>query len=232
MTTATRVLEVARSQLGTVESPANSNRTKYGKAYGMDGYAWCDMFRWWVLTQAGVATCKSAYTPATFDWYKKQGRLVAVGQPGDIGFMDFPDDGVNRISHIVFIEKRNPDGSYVTIEGNTSPGIAGSQRDGGGVYRRTRKVGFVGFARPHYAAPAKIVAPVIPPALATLREGSPNTSLIKYLQTKINADHSPNPRLVVDGDFGAKTTKAVKDIQTHFGLKVDGVVGPATWARI
>lgn len=37
MATAERVLDIARAELGTKESPAGSNRTKYGKWYGLDG---------------------------------------------------------------------------------------------------------------------------------------------------------------------------------------------------
>lgn len=35
-----------------------------------------------------------------------------------------------------------------------------------------------------------------------------------------------------DGDFGPKTTKAVKRIQAYFGLKQDGIVGPKTGEEI
>ena len=33
----------------------------------------------------------------------------------------------------------------------------------------------------------------------------------------------------VDGRFGAQTEKAVKELQEQAALKVDGIVGPATW---
>ena len=33
----------------------------------------------------------------------------------------------------------------------------------------------------------------------------------------------------VDGRFGAKTEKAVKELQEQAALEVDGIVGPATW---
>ncbi len=36
----------------------------------------------------------------------------------------------------------------------------------------------------------------------------------------------------VDGIYGSKTASAVKKLQADYGLTVDGVVGPKTWARI
>lgn len=153
--TAARVLEVARSQLGTVESPAGSNRQKYGKAYGMDGVAWCAIFTWWCFQQAGDGHLhpKTAYTPALADWYRQRGQWSNVPRPGSLVLFDFPGDSVNRISHVGIVEAVNRDGSIVSLEGNTSAGTAGSQRDGGGVYRRTRRVGIVGYGHPAYGAP-------------------------------------------------------------------------------
>ena len=42
--TANEVLKLAAGELGYTESPANSNRTKYGKWFGFDGQPWCMMF--------------------------------------------------------------------------------------------------------------------------------------------------------------------------------------------
>jgi peptidoglycan hydrolase-like protein with peptidoglycan-binding domain len=36
----------------------------------------------------------------------------------------------------------------------------------------------------------------------------------------------------IDGNFGPQTENAVRDFQKNQGLKVDGIVGPITWARI
>ena len=40
------------------------------------------------------------------------------------------------------------------------------------------------------------------------------------------------PPLDVDGMFGPRTENAVKAFQKYYGLGVDGVVGPLTWAKL
>ena len=54
MATADKLLSIAAGELGTVEAPAGSNRTKYGKWYGLDGEPWCMMFVQWCFAQAGM----------------------------------------------------------------------------------------------------------------------------------------------------------------------------------
>jgi hypothetical protein len=73
--------------------------------------------------------------------------------------MDFPHDGVDRISHIGIVVKVASD-SITTIEGNTSG--TGDQRNGGMVMVKTRTVGkeVVGFGRPKYV-PYKGDLPII-----------------------------------------------------------------------
>ena len=59
MSTANDILEIARSQIGTKESPAKSDNVKYNTAYYgrevSDGkHPWCAVFVWWVFREAGA----------------------------------------------------------------------------------------------------------------------------------------------------------------------------------
>lgn len=52
---------------------------------------------------------------------------------------------------------------------------------------------------------------------------------VKLMQSKLNGKGA---KLVADGSFGPKTLSAVKNFQQAHGLKVDGIVGPKTWAAL
>ncbi len=69
----------------------------------------------------------------------------------------------------------------------------------------------------------------IPPVTQTLRRGSKGTQ-VKYLQQKLNALGFNVGG--VDGSFGPKTLAGVRAFQKANGLAVDGVVGPATRAKL
>lgn len=143
--TAARVLDIARAELGTKESPAGSNRTKYGSWYGLDGQPWCMMFVMWVLFQAGVKLLfKTASCSALLNWYRKNkpSSIHQSPQPGDIIIYNFGHTGI--------VESVGQ-GTVTAIEGNTSPGTAGSQSNGGMVCRRTRKTVLItAYIRPEY----------------------------------------------------------------------------------
>ena len=47
------IVGTAEKEIGVVESPKDSNKTKYGKWFGLDGVAWCGMFVSWVYAIAG-----------------------------------------------------------------------------------------------------------------------------------------------------------------------------------
>lgn len=63
---------------------------------------------------------------------------------------------------------------------------------------------------------------------STVRYGSTGDE-VKTLQNNLN---QLGYSLDVDGDFGSKTLAAVRDFQNKNVLTVDGIVGPATWAKL
>ena len=142
MTPAERVLAAARAELGVKESPANSNRVKYntwyyGRAVSGAAYPWCMTFVQWAFDKAGEALpYKTASCSALLGWYrsKRPDCVAETPRPGDIGIYDFGHTGIVEAAG---------DGTVTAIEGNTSPGTAGSQSNGGMVCRRTRKTSAV-----------------------------------------------------------------------------------------
>lgn len=155
--TAKKIIEMAISQIGIKEQPANSNNVKYNTEYygrevsGAD-YPWCCAFVWWVFKHCNASDLfyggqKTAYCPTVENYYKKQGKWYTSGQIGDMVLFDFSGKGI--AGHIGIVEKVNSDGSYTTIEGNTG---SGNDANGGAVMRRTRyKSSIRGFARPAYS---------------------------------------------------------------------------------
>ncbi len=137
------VLNIACGQLGVTESPAGSNRTKYGKWMGLDGQPWCMSFVQWCFHQAGTPLPhRTGSCSALLNWYQKNRPecVVKDPQPGDIAIFTFGHTGI--------VERALP-GSVMCIEGNTSHGQSGSQDNGGGVYRRQRNLALVrAFIRP------------------------------------------------------------------------------------
>lgn len=127
------VVRIAAGELGNTEKPANSNRTKYGAWYGLDGYPWCMIFVQWCYAQAGKPLpYKTASCSQLLGWYRKHQpeRIVSQPAPGDIILYNFGHTGI--------LESAREE-TVTAIEGNTSAGEAGSQSDGGGVFRRSRR---------------------------------------------------------------------------------------------
>ena len=136
------IIAIAKQEVGTIEGPKD-NETKYGKWTGMNFQPWCQSFVSWCAHQAGVKSFpKTASTLVAADWFKKKGRWSDARNddptPGDWIYFDFPDDGVNRISHVGLCVKNNGDGTIQVIEGNTSGTAKGDQRNGGMCVEKTR----------------------------------------------------------------------------------------------
>lgn len=155
--TAALAIEIAKGEIGTIEE--GDNLTKYGKFTKADGLPWCGSFCNWVLAQAGVKVHSVVSTAVGAHKFKETSRWSQTPTIGDLAFMDFPHDGVDRISHVGIVA--GIDGKTITtIEGNTSG--SGDQRNGGMVMVKKRTIGkeIVGFGRPKYV-PYKGEFPVI-----------------------------------------------------------------------
>lgn len=153
MATAEQVLAIARGELGTAESPANSNKVKYnawyyGREVSGAAYPWCMAFVQWCFAQAGVPLpLRTASCAALMSAAKKAGQWVTEDcRPGDVVIYDFP--GGAATDHCGIVEKATASG-VAAIEGNTSQ--AGSQSNGGAVCRKTRPASrIVGAVRPRF----------------------------------------------------------------------------------
>ena len=147
--TASKALAWAASQIGYTrwDDPEEGSlygrwyAKKHGAYYGTSGVPFCAMFASWCLTDDDGASVipggDFAYVPYGINAARSAGQLVAPSNaaPGDLMCFDWDGDGV--ADHVGLVEANY--GSWVqTIEGNTSSGAAGSQSNGGGVWRRTR----------------------------------------------------------------------------------------------
>lgn len=147
MATVKQLLDIARGELGTTESPANSNRTKYGVWYGLNGQPWCVIFVEWVFAQAGVKLpIETASCTILMNAAKSAGNWVTSDyRPGDVVIYDWGGD--KRPDHCGIVEAIGGS-SIIAIEGNTA---IGNDSDGGEVMRRTRTPWQVlGAVRPKY----------------------------------------------------------------------------------
>lgn len=143
-------LKVARTQIGVMESPPNSNRGPEVNQYLASvhcppGNFWCAAFVYWCFNEASKKlkvsnpACKTA--GCLFHWNKTSGTKIptkeAVNNPSLIkpGAVFIMDHG-KGMGHTGIVEK--VEGGFVhTIEGNSN---SGGSRNGIGVFQLSRKI--------------------------------------------------------------------------------------------
>lgn len=154
-----KVIAAAVGELGNTEWPPGSNLNPYGKAYGMDGQPWCVIWLWYIFREAGESMAffggaKTASCGTLLKWYQAQGLTAPVSevQPGDIVILNF--HGTKATEHcglVVDVGLKNGVYTVSTVEGNTSPGLEGSQNNGGCVARKERYIRqVIAVCRPQY----------------------------------------------------------------------------------
>jgi hypothetical protein len=160
-------IAAAQSQIGVIEGPKD-NETKYGAFTKANFLPWCGSFVMWCANEAGLKIPSVVGTFAGAQAFIKKDQFeqgeAATPFPGDIAFFDFPNDGIDKISHVGIVVKDNGDGTVTTIEGNTSSDKKGNQRNGGEVclkvraykkkngskLRKSQAVTIVGFGKPAF----------------------------------------------------------------------------------
>ena len=171
MSTAEKLIEIAKTEEGYLEKMSNSqldsktanagsgNYTKYARDLypSLQGQPWCDMFVDWCFVKAfGQIDAKrllcggfSAYTPTSAQYYKNNCQYYKGGpQPGDQVF--FRNN--IRINHTGIVTQVTPSKIY-TIEGNTSSG-ASVIANGGAVCAKEYNIGLDGidgYGRPDWS---------------------------------------------------------------------------------
>lgn len=162
-----KVIELARRELGVTEDPKGSNRVKYNTAYygrevsGKD-FPWCVTLQWWIFQESGERMAffgggKTASCRTLLRWYREQGLTAdkQAIQVGDILILNFSGKKVGGeldTEHCGLVVEKGPlAGTWYCVEGNTSPGEEGSQDNGGCVALKLRSVkNVVGVCRPQY----------------------------------------------------------------------------------
>ncbi len=138
---------ILQSQIGIREKTGHNDGPEikmYLKSVGLaEGYAWCAALQVWTFVKAAceamssipiaiTAMASGIYTAATISGRKSVNQSVHVGDIVVWKFSRTPSGHTGRCTKVLYRWRiRN-------LEGNTSSGLGGSQRDGGGVYERTR----------------------------------------------------------------------------------------------
>ena len=226
MPTAKQIIDKALSFVGTYDGGNNNvvfNTHFYGMSVSGSAYPWCCAFVWDIFRMCGASQLfnggqKTAYCPTVLNWGRNSGLTVdkSQGKYGDIVLFDWNGDGV--ADHIGLIIKKNSDGSYTTVEGNTANG---NFANGGWVLKMTRyQYQIIGIIRPKYDTEGSISAsasdriitkPDIYYQVYTKKSGWLPT--VKNLEDFAGEDGQPiqGVRAFVDGDTLAVQTHQLSD---------------------
>ena len=141
------VVAEAAKYVGHQEAPPGSNRSPQIDSWLQAVHApiaspWCAAFAWCMGRDALGLTWpvfKSGRVQTIFEWAERELLVRDEPRMGDLACLYFA--ALKRYAHIGIVRSLGA-GFFTTIEGNTVPdGAKGSQREGYGVFRRTRMFG-------------------------------------------------------------------------------------------
>lgn len=200
---------------------------KFGNPDGSRNWPWCNgAVTYWAHKSGNAkAVCFSdnghfAYTVAHADAFKARGQWnvdVAGIRRGDIVFFDW--DGSNNISAIDHV------GLVVDVKGSEVHTIEGNIENA--CRRKVRNASTIaGYGRPNYSTTGG-GTPV--PTTVKLADAIAKTAgATRVIQDALNREFGG---VVVDGDYGPKTTAAYTRWQKSLGWPGDGVPGAhSLWA--
>lgn len=245
------VVHEAESFVGTVHVNGYDQPNPFSRDLGRPAEAWCGDFVTDVYKKTGVPLpsmqpgCKTgfAYCPDAVAWAHSHGAVRSSwqAQPGDIALFDWNANGVADHTELI-ISWAN--GTLTTVGGNSGPD--------GGVNRHTWNSP-QGTGNPqvlcvlnvdhavHFASAPVVHPPAPVPAAADwykthrllmlksrLMHGADVTAMQHAL---IHHGHGVGPT-GADGFFGPHTRDALMAFQHAAHLQVDGIRGPATFAKL
>ena len=224
------LIAVAAKEVGYNRYDDPEQGTKYGRWYakltsspyfGTTGVPYCAMFVSWCLYQLGI-TCTGCPTAACTSGLlraaRSAGKLLKCSdlKKGDLILFNWTSAGyyAAEADHVGIVVANQ--GTYLdTIEGNVS----------GCVKRCTRyPSNVVGGIRPQFEAEKQLKAL---PLVKKGDRGDAVTALQLLLQLRGVVKFG-----VIDGIFGDKTEKSVKEFQQLRGIYPDGMVGAKTWPAL
>ena len=121
-----RLIEIARSQVGTGQQFINNvkyNTSYYGHEVSGEEFKWCVVFLWWCMQKAKIPMSifpKSASVFAVRDWFDEPRRKRFFPTPttplrGDLAIYSY--------SHIGLVVDVMSNGTMLTVEGNQADAV-------------------------------------------------------------------------------------------------------------
>ena len=100
------IIDLAQSQVGTKESPSNSNNVKYntwyyGKAVSGSSYPWCAVFISWLFNQIDNSLIKKSASCMTIgQWFKDNNMWFTAPKVGDVVFFKFNTNNIAKFETV------------------------------------------------------------------------------------------------------------------------------------
>lgn len=255
MSDVSKLIEFVLSQVGYAENPLGSNHQKYGEMLdNTDWYLYKDGTKIWVHKVNNFNWCtqfvdasfisvftidkarKMLYRPQynnygavvkyAFNYFKSAGKGYTKAEhnpkPGDVIYFQ-NSEGLSHTGVVVSVT----DTQVTTVEGNAGKGSNYVVKN---TYNKNSSY-IYGYGTPGYDD-----EPTPQPKPDEMDFSDLKTLYYKkgdvFTGTPVRVVQSVVIPTEIDGSFGQRTEKAVKDFQKKQGITVDGIVGAETWEKI